>query len=128
MWFSGKKWERLVDALERQVRDLQEALVVEREFHLKERTTLIDRVMALSNPATLREVRRDRRELAEPAVGVPLPSRPVRSNPGYFVDMRPPHRPPWADGGKEVSQVDLHKATREIAEAMAVAGAEATKK
>jgi hypothetical protein len=100
--------EAALSALRAENSDLRVQLRLERAEWATERQTLVDRLLALSAPAALREVRRAPPQ--EPAPSALATDRPRRIHyPGYTSYLRPPSPPhPPALGGVSLSDGDRY--------------------
>lgn len=90
MFWSRRSTESALAALRAENSDLRAQLRAERAQWESERISLLDRLLALSAPAALREVRR-----APPQESAPFfPKRPRHPNyPGHAPSLRPPSPP-----------------------------------
>ena len=83
--------EGVLAALQAENSDLRQQLRAEREKWEGEREKLLDRILALSAPGALREVRRAPSPHPQEPMGPPGASRRQRLHfPGYTTDTRPP--------------------------------------
>lgn len=84
--------EREIIRLRAHIQDLIDLQLKEREAMIAERKDLLDRIMAITHPANLREARKMSPLVpADIAVSPPRePPRPAFSWPGFRRDTRPP--------------------------------------
>lgn len=104
--FGSRRFESVLAALRAENSDLRAQLRQERESWSTERQTLVDRILALSAPGALREVRRVLPATPEPKVGGH--AAPRRLNyPGYAPYLRPPSpaSPPSTPGSLPLTDV-----------------------
>lgn len=93
MFWSRRSTESVLAALRAENSDLRAQLRAERAQYESERTSLLDRILALSAPAALREVRRAPPQESAPAAILPQ-TRPRHPNyPGRATYLRPPSPP-----------------------------------
>lgn len=85
-WF--RRSQEVVGLLAAEVSDLREQLRLREQQWAEERAQLLDRILALSNPNALREVRRPPNPEAHSAPADPRPRR--LHYPGYMPSFRPP--------------------------------------
>jgi hypothetical protein len=97
--FSDKRLEATLALLQAENVDLRSTLRQERDQWNVERQQLLDRILALSHPASIRELRRE----PTAPVAASVPRRP--NLPGYTPDLRPPARKPQSFTDNELVEV-----------------------
>jgi ABC-type phosphate transport system auxiliary subunit len=116
MWFTNKHYEDVIGILEGLNRDLRDQLDMERQQWAQERSQLVDRVIALADPASLREFRMDK--IANRPREIPLTAKVQAVYPPDINYSRPIVKPKWATHHEE--------AAKEIAKTMVSLGAAAS--